>query len=287
MQEKMRIEFENVSFEYRSPVAPSRPALTGITFTIPPGEMTAIVGSSGSGKTTLIQHMNGLLEPVSGRLRIGDYDSADSRRDVSALRRHVGLVFQFPENQLFEETVNRDIAFGPANQKWSGDRIDQSVGTAMERVGLNRDIYGKRHPFQLSGGEKRRVAIAGVLALDPQVLVLDEPTAGLDWQGVCKVESIMHSCQALGRSVIFVSHDMDLVARLAARVLVLNHGRLVFDGTRNELFAREDLLAESGLALPHIVQAINRIRSRGIDLHCEKYTLEEAHDELKRHFRRS
>lgn len=280
----MQIELEKICFEYRSLVAEQRKALTDISFSMDSGELAAIVGASGSGKTTLIQQINGLLRPTSGHLRIGDIDLADPSADLQWVRNHVGLVFQFPEIQLFEETVQEDVAFGPKNLNWTKSKVDQQVKTALDLVGLDIRQFGTLHPFELSGGEKRRVAIAGVLAMDPQVLILDEPTAGLDWSGMQKIESIIRQYHDNGRTVLFVSHDMDLVARLAERILVLHRGQLVFDGTRSALFQQELLLQKAGLEMPCIVQAMKTLKKKGIRIQSDVFSLTEARAEIERYY---
>ncbi|MBN1779839.1 energy-coupling factor transporter ATPase [bacterium] len=277
----MRIEFENVGFNYVSMTAAPFTALSGLSFRIESGEMVAVVGASGSGKTTLIQHMNGLLRAASGSVRIGEHDLTDPSADLHGLRSHVGVVFQFPEIQLFEETVALDVAFGPRNLCWTQDKVREHVASAMDMVGLDVSVFGPMNPFQLSGGERRRVAIAGVLAMDPSVLVLDEPTAGLDWRGTQKIETILRHYHRIGRTVIFVSHDMDMVARLADRVLVLNRGRLIFDGTKQALFREEKLLEEAGLETPYLVRALRKIASMGVRVPEDVYSMEEVRTRLK------
>jgi energy-coupling factor transport system ATP-binding protein len=277
----MQIEFKNVHFEYRSPmIGSSRKALSGLSFTIRKGELVAVVGASGSGKTTLVQHFNGLLKPTSGQIIIGEQDISQDKTDHHAIRKQVGIVFQFPENQLFEETVADDIAFGPRNLNWNSTRIDRSVRSSLMLVGLS-ETFLTRNPFHLSGGEKRRVAIAGVLAMDPSILILDEPTSGLDWSGVEKIESVIRQYHHMGRTVVFVSHDMNLVARLADRILILKQGRLVFDGLKPDLFKQESLVIDSGLEIPSIVSKVRQLKQTGMHLEgC--YSLEEVKDALMR-----
>jgi len=279
----MRIEFNNVSYEYRSLVTDSHVALSRVSFSVESGGLVAVVGASGSGKTTLIQQINGLLQPTSGWLRVGD-EKADSGTQFKSVRDHVGLVFQFPEIQLFEETVYSDVAFGPRNLGWSGEKVERQVRQAMALVGLDAEHFGPLHPFELSGGEKRRVAIAGVLAMEPMLLILDEPTAGLDWQGTQKIESIIRQYHDNGRTVLFVSHDMDLVARLADRILVLHQGRLIFDGSKTGLFQQPNILDQAGLEIPHMVQAVHVLQKKGIGIPGDIYTLPEAREALEHYF---
>lgn len=276
----MQIEFDKVTFQYHSLITEPHVALNDISFKIQSGEIVAIAGASGSGKTTLLQHINGLLRSTKGHVIVEDYDLSDPYINLHMIRRHVGVVFQFPEIQLFEETVQDDVAFGPKNLGWPDSRIKQQVINAFELVGLEFQRFGSIHPFQLSGGEKRRVAIAGVLAMDPSVLVLDEPTAGLDWQGTQKIESIIREYHKIGRTVLFVSHDMDLVARLAERVLVLDRGELIFDGKKSDLFHQTALLKKAGLDLPYIVRAIEKLGLKGIHLKGDIFSLEEAEKEI-------
>lgn len=277
----MQIEFRHVCFEYRSlMIGSSRVALSDLSFTVRKGELVAVVGASGSGKTTLVQHFNGLLRPTSGKIIIDNQDISLNKPVYQAIRNRIGIVFQFPENQLFEETVADDIAFGPRNLNWTSDRIDRSVRESMSLVGLS-ETFMSRHPFHLSGGEKRRVAIAGVLAMDPSILVLDEPTSGLDWPGVEKIESVIREYHRRGRTVIFVSHDMNLVGRLADRILILRKGRLVFDGYKPDLFRQESLVIESGLEMPSIVKKVRQLKQEGLKLE-DYYSLNEVKDALMR-----
>jgi energy-coupling factor transport system ATP-binding protein len=276
------IEICGLHYVYRSPFFPEHRALSGVSFTIEPGEMVAVVGASGSGKTTLIQHLNGLLLPTSGSVRIQGQDLSESKANLSAVRRKVGLVFQFPEFQLFEETVERDVAFGLKSFKLSERATRRRVRCVMEMVGLDWRTLGKRPPFHLSGGEKRRAALAGILVMEPEVLVLDEPTAGLDWDGTRHVEDILQACHRSGRTVVFVSHDMDLVARLADRVIVLSRGKVVYDGGKKALFSRAGVLKEAGLTLPHVVRFMRMIRRKGVPVRTDVFTVQEAKKEIRR-----
>ncbi len=246
------------------------------------GECVALVGASGSGKTTLIQHLNGLLRPDSGSVRIDGMDLSDPETDLIAIRKRIGLVFQFPESQLFEETVFEDVAFGPKNLGFSAPEVEAHVRSALERVGLDPERSRTQSPFHLSGGEKRRAAIAGVLAMNPEMLALDEPTAGLDWQGGRRVETILSGCRGLGGTVLFVSHDMDLVGRLAERVIVMESGRIVFDGGKSDLFRNEEILVRAGLTLPSVSRAMASFREKGIPVRSDVFTMEEAREELRR-----
>ncbi len=281
----MCIRFEHVTFTYRSVLSSSNPVLVDVSFAIHPGELVALVGATGSGKSTLIQHLNGLLRPDSGCIQINDLSTANNS-DLASVRRNVGLVFQFPERQLFEETVYADIAFGPRNQGLDPEAVDQRVRHAFDCVDLDGDVFGPRSPFLLSGGEKRRVAIAGVLATDPQILVFDEPTVGLDWRGAMKVVDVIRRYHSMGRTVIFVSHDMDLVTSLAERIMVLNEGRLIFDGARKTLFQNEQILHQAGLVFPHVSLWMQRLQKKGYPVRSDVYTIDEAKKEVDCVFRK-
>ena len=277
----LNVRLENLSYSYRSPFLETRNALDGVSAVFGPGECVALVGPSGSGKTTLIQHLNGLLRPTSGAVLLDGLDLADRRADLNEARRRIGLVFQLPETQLFEETVFADVAFGPKNLGLSGSRLESAVAAAMERVGLSFDAYRNRSPFHLSGGEKRRAALAGVFAMEPEWIVLDEPTAGLDWESSGRVESILAGFHGSGRSVLFISHDMDLVARLAQRVILLEKGRLRYDGPVGPFFL-SDHPERAGLGRPSVSAAMESFRSRGIPVRTGALTMEEAEAELRR-----
>jgi energy-coupling factor transport system ATP-binding protein len=253
-----------------------------VSMEIRTGECVALVGASGSGKTTLIQHLNGLLKPDSGSVRIDGTDLASPKTDLNAIRKRIGLVFQFPESQLFEETVFQDVAFGPKNLGFSPEEVEAHVRSALLRVGLDPERCKSQSPFHLSGGEKRRAAIAGVLAMDPEMLALDEPTAGLDWEAGRRVESILSDCLRLGRTVLFVSHDMDLVGRLAERVIVMEGGRTTYDGGKSDLFRNQNVLIRAGLTLPSVSRAMASFQERGIPVRSDVFTMEEAGDELRR-----
>jgi energy-coupling factor transport system ATP-binding protein len=250
---------------------------------IPPGVRLALVGASGSGKTTLIQLLNGLLRPTSGSVFVDGTDLSHPKTDLYAIRRRIGLVFQFPESQLFEETVFEDVAFGPKNLGHSRDEVKAHVRSALERVGLDPERYGNQSPFHLSGGEKRRAAIAGVLAMDPEMLVLDEPTAGLDWESGLRIEAILSDYHRLGRTVLFVTHDMDLVGRLADRIVVLEKGKTGFEGGKSELFQAEGgILARAGLTTPAVFDAMRSFRGKGLPVRTDVFTIEEAKEELRK-----
>ena len=277
----MPIELKNVTHTYSEGSAFQATAIRDVSLTIEDGEFIAVVGHTGSGKSTLVQHLNGLLKPTGGQILIDGEDlnapSADRRR----IRQKVGLVFQYPEYQLFEETVAKDIAFGPKNLGLSEDEIDARVRRAMAHVHLDYDKYAQRSPFELSGGQMRRVAIAGVLAMEPKVLILDEPTAGLDPRGRDRILGMVQELHARGgTTVIMVSHSMDDVARLATRLVVMSKGELVATGTPREIFRQSDMMESIGLGVPEAARLCALLRRRGVKLPDDLYTPEELRDSL-------
>ncbi len=249
------LRLQDICFRYTGIGASDRMILDHITLDLggEPG-CTAIVGPSGSGKTTLIQHFTGLLRPLSGTVRVDGEDIWGKGYDHTRLRRRIGLVFQFPEGQLFEESVARDVAFGPLNLGWSEERIAAAVEKALRRVRLDPARFRERSPFNLSEGEKRRVAIAGVLAMEPEMVVLDEPTAGLDPRGLRSVGELIEGLIAQGSAVVLITHNMDFVNDLAGRVLLMIGGRVAFDGPPAELFADRALLQAGSLEQPLYLQ---------------------------------
>lgn len=257
----VELRLEKLSFRYTGIGASDRLVLDQIDLTLGKG-CTAIVGPSGSGKTTLIQQFTGLLQPVSGRVLADGLDIWSRGYDLTALRRRIGLVFQFPETQLFEESVARDIAFGPANLGWTEERIKVAVDRAMDLVGLDASRFRDRSPFQLSEGEKRRVAIAGVLAMEPEMLVLDEPTAGLDPRGVRGVEQLIGTLLHQGTAVVLITHNMDFVNDMAGRALLMIGGRIAYDGDPARLFAEPELLEAGSLSPPLFIEHKRRMGER-------------------------
>ena len=248
----MQIKFESVNHIYNANTPMERRALYNIEFDVPKGQFLAIIGHTGSGKSTLIQHMNGLLKPSSGKIKVGDkvIKSDDKNRDLREIRQHVGLVFQFPEYQLFEETIERDIIFGPMNYGVSEEEAIRRAHDVIQMVGLDIEMLG-RSPFNLSGGQMRRVAIAGILAMDPDILVLDEPTAGLDPRGQFEIMEMFYKLnKEYGKTIVLVTHDMDLVAKYAEEVIAMNKGVLTIKGTPKNVFKQVDLLRTCGITLP-------------------------------------
>ena len=279
----MSIEVRHLTHTYGEGTALRTVALNDISFTVQKGEFVGIVGHTGSGKSTLVQHLNGLLKPSSGQVLIDGEDLNGEKVNRRALRQRIGLVFQYPEYQLFEESVARDIAFGPKNQGLSAEEIDRRVRKAMGSVHLEYEKYAEKSPFELSGGQMRRVAIAGVLAMEPEVLILDEPTAGLDPRGRDRILSMLEELQARdGTTILMVSHSMEDMARLASRLLVISEGRLAADGTPRELFSRPELMTSLGLDVPEAARLCAVLREKGYDLPPDLYRAEELKEHLLR-----
>ena len=255
-------------------------ALDNISFTADDGQLVGIIGHTGSGKSTLLQHLNGLLKPTSGRVLLDGKDIWAEPKKIRDVRFRVGLVFQYPEYQLFEETVYKDIAFGPANMGKTGDELDRCVREAARLVGI-RDDQLEKSPFELSGGQKRRVALAGVIAMEPKVLVLDEPTAGLDPAGR---ENLMANIRDFHRNrhttVILVSHSMDEIAQNVDRILVLKSAHVLMSGTPAEVFARADELMTAGLDVPQVTRIAMALKARGLDINPAVYTVDALEREL-------
>ena len=277
----MPIVIEGLSYVYMSGGPYESRALDNVSLTIADGEFVGLIGHTGSGKSTLVQHLNGLLMPTSGRILVDGLDVADKATDRRAIRRKVGLVFQYPENQLFEETVARDIAFGPRNLGLDEAEIDRRVRDAMRRVALDYDTLAERSVFELSGGQMRRVAIAGVLAMEPRVLVLDEPCAGLDPRGREEILGLISKLHAeSGTTIVMVSHSMDDVASLAERVIVMDHGKVAMDGAPREVFSRGEELRAIGLDVPQAVELAGKLRARGFDVPQGTYRIEEIRETI-------
>lgn len=280
------IECEDLSHVYLQGTPLETVALSDVTLAIDEGDVVGIIGPTGSGKSTLVQHFNGLLKPTSGSVRVGGVDLAAKNADLKRLRQQVGLLFQFPEYQLFEETVAADVGFGPRNLGLDAAEVDERVDDALRLVGLDPGAHGKRSPFSLSGGEMRRVAIAGVLAMRPKVLVLDEPAAGLDPRGKEDILGQIRTMQQeRGLTVVLITHSMDEAAQMARRLIVLHHGRVFLDGPVREVFDRADDLRSIGLDLPAVPQLMQRLRGRGMDVRPDALTVEEARDEILRAIR--
>ncbi len=284
----MPIEVRNLSHTYSPGMPDEQIALDNISFDIADGEVVAIIGHTGSGKSTLLQHLNGLIKATSGTIRIGDTEITDPKTIMRDVRRKVGLVFQYPEYQLFDETVAKDVAFGPRNLGLDEEEIDVRVREALELVGLDYDEVSERSPFELSGGQKRRVAIAGVIAMKPQVLILDEPTAGLD-PGAHRdiLDMIEHIHDREHNIIIFVSHNMADVASLADKVMVMDHGKMVMKGSPEEVFGQSDRLSEIGLSVPPVTALMARIKERGADIRTDILNIGDAKKVLLDYLKKS
>lgn len=263
----MSIRVENLVHIYDKGMPTEQLALDNISFTADDGQMIGIIGHTGSGKSTLLQHLNGLLKPESGRIIIGDTDITQPGVSMVQIRKKIGLVFQYPEYQLFEETAAKDVAFGPKNLGLSEEEIDERVREAIELVGLDYEEIKDRSPFELSGGQKRRVAIAGVVAMRPEVLILDEPTAGLDPKAHRDVLTMVEEVhRRTGNITILVSHNMADIARLCDKVVVIDSGKLVTAGTPYEVFSKKEELRNVGLELPPVTQFTETLCEKGIDI---------------------
>ena len=270
------IETRQLTHLYSAGTPFEHPALTNVDFSAQPGEYLAIIGRTGSGKSTLIQHLNGLLKPTSGQVLYTGEDIWADKARTRQVRFQVGLVFQYPEYQLFEETVYKDISFGPKNMGLDEGEIDRRVRQSARFVGLE-DAVLEKSPFELSGGQKRRVAIAGVIAMQPAVLILDEPTAGLDPVGRDEIlQNIQDYHDANNATILLVSHSMEEVARIADRLVVVNDGVIPIQGTPREVFRREGELRAMGLGVPQVTQVFHRLRALGVDIDPAVYTMEEA-----------
>ena len=277
------IKAENVNYIYQQGMPFERQALYDVNIEIEDGSLVALIGHTGSGKSTLIQHFNAPVKPTSGKIIINGIDVTAPKADLRLVRKTVGLVFQYPEHQLFEETVYKDIAFGPKNMGFSDEEIDKRVRESAALVGL-KEKHLTRSPFDLSGGQKRRVAIAGVLAMNPKVLILDEPTAGLDPKGRDEILATIKKLHEENKEmiIIFVSHSMEDVAKTAERVIVMNDGHVEMQGTVAEVFAQAEHLQKIGLNVPQVTLLTDKLRFAGYDLPEHIYTVKYAADAIKK-----
>lgn len=279
------LQVQHLTHTYSVGTPFQRSAVEDMSFDVYDGEFLGIIGHTGSGKSTLIQHLNGLLRPTSGQILLHGKDIWAEPKKIRDVRFQVGLVFQYPEYQLFEETVYKDIAFGPINQGKTGEELDRCVREAARLVGIRDDQLDKS-PFELSGGQKRRVAIAGVIAMEPRVLILDEPTAGLDPVGV---ESILGNIrdyhQSNNATIILVSHSMEEVARTVDRLVVVNDGRIPFQGPPREVFRHGAELERMGLGVPQMTRVFSRLRAMGVDIDASVYTIPQAKETILRRLR--
>ena len=277
----MPIQLDRASYTYSPGTVHESPALQEVSSTIGDGERVAIIGPTGSGKSTLLQLLNGLLKASSGSVKVDEQDLAAAKTDLTAIRQNVGMVFQYPEHQLFADTVFKDIAFGLKQEKLSPESLQNRIGQAMAQMGLSYEQLAERSPFSLSGGEQRRVAIAGVIAMRPKFLLLDEPTAGLDPQGRRELLQLLQSLQQRqGLGLILVSHDMRDVVALCGRVLVIDRGHIIMDGNLTEVFAQADRLYRLGLEPPPAAALIHSLRQRGAPLSTGVLNLEQAEREI-------
>ena len=275
------LKTEHLTYSYSTGTPFEVTAIEDINLEIEPGELVAVIGHTGSGKSTLIQHFNGLLKPQSGKVYVDGQDIWESKKTLRASRFAVGLCFQYPEYQLFEETVYKDIAFGPKNMKLSEEEIDRRVREAARFIGVTDDMLEKS-PFDLSGGEKRRVAIAGVMAMEPKILILDEPTAGLDPRGRDIILGLIRNYrEETGRTVMIVSHSMDDVAKIATKVLVINDRHVAMYGTVPEIYARSDELVAMGLDIPQVTKVFLGLKENGVPVRTDIFTVEQARAELR------
>lgn len=279
------LKTENLTHYYSNGMSGEVAAIKNINIEIEKGELVGIIGHTGSGKSTLLQHFNGLLKPDAGRVLLEGRDIWESKESIRSARFKVGLCFQYPEYQLFEETVYKDIAFGPKNMGLDNAETDRRVRRAAQFVGL-KDEYLEKSPFDLSGGEKRRAAIAGVMAMEPEVLILDEPTAGLDPHGREKILALVKAYrEQTGNTVMMVSHSMEDVAKIADRVLVLNNSEVAMFGTVAEVYSRSAELSEMGLSVPQITKIFSALRERGFAVSDSVFTVEQGVSELMRFLR--
>lgn len=277
----MSIKIENLMHIYMQGTPFEKVALNNINLTIEDNEFVALIGHTGSGKSTLIQHLNGLLTPTEGKIYIDDIDISDKGVKLVDIRKKVGLVFQYSEYQLFEETIEKDIEFGPRNLGLSDDEIHQRVIKSMEMVGLDYETYKDKSPFDLSGGQKRRVAIAGVIAMNPKILILDEPTAGLDPKGRDDILSQIRKLHDdYKMTIILVSHSMEDVANIADRVIVMNKGKVEIEGSKDRVFREVDKLERIGLAVPQVTYLMLKLKSLGFDVSDGIYTINQAKEEI-------
>lgn len=283
----MIIQLKNVSYVYNPGTPFEKRALDDISLDITEGDFIGLIGHTGSGKSTLVQHLNGLMKPTSGEIIVDGQSLSDKETKMKKIRQKVGLVFQYPEHQLFEETIYKDIAFGPKNLGLSEEEIDTRVRRAMELVGLDFEELRDRSPFELSGGQKRRVAIAGVIAMRPKVLILDEPTAGLDPKGRDDIlDEIRKLYEKENITTILVSHSMEDIARLVNRAIVMHRGKIAMDGTTREIFSRSEELEKMGLGIPQITQFMKRFKEKGHKVREDVLTIDEAKDVILDYLRR-
>lgn len=284
----MSIEISHLTHTYMQGGPFERTAIEDVSLNIRDGEFVGLIGHTGSGKSTLIMHLNGLIKPTSGSIHVDGLDLMDKNTSLRDVRKKVGLVFQYPEYQLFEETILKDVMFGPKNLGLSDQEAEERARHALGQVGLTDESLYEKSPFELSGGQKRRVAIAGVLAMRPTTLILDEPTAGLDPRGREEILSLVKRYHEEEKvTLIMVSHSMTDVSRLCSRILVMDHSHLVMDGTPDEVFMNGDRLMQAGLALPPCAELAERLRGAGFEIPADAYRPEELKQAILRNLGRS
>ena len=277
----MSIQVRNIRYVYNEGLPDETVALDNVSFDLFDGEIVSVIGHTGSGKSTMLQQLNGLLRPSEGTIVVEGTEITRPTAVLRDVRRNVGLVFQYPEYQLFEETVHKDVAFGPKNLGLSEEDIDRRVEEAVEMVGLDYHMIKNVSPFELSGGQKRRVAIAGVIAMKPEVLILDEPTAGLNPKAHEDILEMVKTIHRNENNIIFlVSHNMNDIARMSDKVLVMDHGKLVMDGTPEEVFSRGEELETMGLDVPDSLKIVSKLKAKGMDIDGACLTMDEAADKI-------
>lgn len=277
----MSVQVKNIFHTYNKGNPDAKIALKDVSFSINEGEILGVIGHTGSGKSTMLQHLNGLLKPDSGQIMIGDIDITDEKVKMTEIRKRVGIVFQYPEYQLFEETVAKDVAFGPKNLGMSDEEIDITIRKSLEMVGLSYDEIADRSPFELSGGQKRRVAIAGVIAMKPEVLILDEPTSGLDPHAHQEVLNMIRKIHKESTGIIiFVSHNMRDVANMSDKVLVMDRGSVVAFDTPDEIFKKRDMLRNIGLSTTPSAVLFDKLDERGIHIETDAVRIDDVEEAL-------
>lgn len=277
----MELKCEKLTYEYDAGTSMAKRAVDEISLTIPSGQFVGIVGHTGSGKTTFVQLLDGLLKPTAGVVSLDGVDIASKGFDRRSMRSSVGIVFQYPEYQLFESTVLKDVSFGPKNQGLTDEEAAKAAAEALRKVGIEEEVF-LSSPFELSGGQRRRVAIAGVIAMEPKILILDEPTAGLDPAGREEILGLLSNLWKDGMTVILVSHSMEDVARYVERILVMDRGKIFLDGAPREVFSHSEELEAIGLAAPEVSYILKALKDAGIDVDPTITTVEEAVKEIKR-----
>ena len=283
----MSIEVKGLTHIYSEGLPHESVALENVSFNVEDGQLVGVIGHTGSGKSTLVQHLNGLLRPKSGPIVVGVVDITADGVVMRDIRRKIGLVFQYPEYQLFEETVAKDVAFGPGNLGLSQEETEQRVKEAIQMVGLDYDAVKNVSPFELSGGQKRRVAIAGVIAMKPEILILDEPTAGLNPKAHDDILAMVRAIHEQEKNIIFlISHNMNDIAAMADKVIVMDRGQVAMDGTPAQVFSRGEELKAMGLALPDSMELVARLRRAGMDIDTSCLTMEQAADEIAKVLKR-